>query len=155
MATIRENKKQQQQKNAACQLQPTATSGLISVKEFIQIAVVLRSPRSLMNSSWGEGHVPPKENAKEGRKRERERSPCGFVVPLPFKQSIRDLRARTHTHTHTHSSCTVAVSVQTCPGDPSNETPRGSNLRLAASLPKCREGSRPAEQHLFCQRIPK
>ena len=133
MATIRENKKQQQQKNAACQLQPTATSGLISVKEFIQIAVVLRSPRSLMNSSWGEGHVPPKENAKEGRKRERERSPCGFVVPLPFKQSIRDLRAHTHTHTHTHTLAALLLFL--CKHALGTPLMRLQEVRICALLP--------------------
>ena len=73
--------------------------------------------RSLMNSSWGEGHMPPKENAKKGRKRERERSPCGFVVPpCPLnKLSGICAHARTHTHTHTErlSSCIAVVCVQT------------------------------------------
>ena len=104
LATIRENHHHHQQGNAACQLQPTATSGLISVKEFIQTTVVLSSPWGLSWIHAGERGTchPRKMRKREGKEKETEVLVV-LLRPLPFKQIIRDLHTRTHTHTHTHT----------------------------------------------------
>ena len=64
---------------------------------------------------WAHATQGKCQKGKEKRKRAKSLWFC--CAPLPFKQIIRDLRARTHTHTHTHrerlSSCIAVVCVQT------------------------------------------